>query len=993
MPPRRPNDEPEEPSGEDFLDALLSTAFADDPELEAADSRAARAKTPEHPTSIGPYAVLDMLGSGGVATVWRVFDGELERELAVKLLRPELRGDVEMERRLEEEARISSRLDHPGIVAVHARGRIADGRPYFAMRLVEGRTLAELFAARSENDNRKRLEILEQVASALAHAHRRGIVHGDVKPQNIMVGAFGEVQLMDWGFAFELEERPGETRKRRVGGTPAYMSPEQARGERDAISPRTDVFGLGAMLCEMLTGAPPYRGATKREVVAQATLPALDDAYARLQSCGAGAALTELARRCLAPRPDQRLADAGQVALALNGYLSELEARARGLEIEAAAANARAAQERRARRLGYTLAATLALVSLAASTLWIAWQNARASREETTRSGFEALCERAETLVEEARLDPLAESDLWDRAVGAAREADTWIRARESTPDDRLRATELIARSEAERERARRDRTLRDRILALRAEFVDDVHLVSAELRYSAIFRELGIDVDAPEGDDARAAIRESALKEHLIQTLDAWTYLRRRTGQPDPEAWRRTLSLARSLDADTLREALRSAYADRDVERFLALLAAQPDLTRFPPRSHDLVANCLREMGREAEAIEFLRRALEVHPGDATLTHSLASFLGSAKEPRWDEIERLLWMAHAVRPRDAHLLCDLARILILRERFDEALKLLDRADKLEPPDDRARFFRGFALVLRGSVASGEEILRSAIREGSGLAAMFLAQQLSKRGGNAAAAHYAELAARQGVKPADVEALRTGIYYDGRDLVRAQQAGARAIQLDPTNSLLREFHLRACIESGAHDAARAALADWRRAIERGDTPSASLEAWEREIGSIEAAWKELDREGLVAAEEDPEVRLRLGILAQRAGRFALALELHEAALQSIGSEPPPSWSSEAARCAMALAREHRAEPAKARALRDRAQDLLRQEIELHRDLEVIRRCRLLSSFLVDPLWAAAREGADLADEGERAAWRELFHAIEDELAENDCAVH
>ncbi|MBK9385312.1 MAG: protein kinase [Planctomycetes bacterium] len=992
MPPRHPNDEPEELSAEDFLDALLSTAFADDPELGEADSRAARAKTPEHPTTIGPYAVLDALGSGGVATVWRVFDGELERELAVKLLRPELRGDVEMERRLEEEARISSRLDHPGIVAVHARGRMEDGRPYFAMRLVEGRTLAELLAARSDNDGRKRLEILEQVASALAHAHRRGIVHGDVKPQNVMVGAFGEVQLMDWGFAFELEERPGEERKRRVGGTPAYMSPEQARGERDAISPRTDVFGLGAMLCEMLTGAPPYRGATKREVVAQATLPALDDAYARLQSCDAGATLIDLARRCLAPRPDQRLADAGHVAAALNSYLSELEARARGLEIEAAAANARAAQERRARRLGYTLAATLALVSVAASTLWIAWESARTSREETTRSGFDALRERAETLVEEARLDPLAEHDLWDRAVGAAREADTWIRARESTPDDRLSAAELVSRAETERTRALRERTLRDRILKLRAEFIDDGHLASAEQRYTALFRELGIDIDAPDVESARQAIRDSAIKEHLIQTLDAWTYLRRRTGQPDPEAWRRTLAIARTLDADPLREAMRSAYADRDVERFLALIASQPDLSRFPARSHDLVASCLREMGRGPEAIEFLRRALEVHPGDANLAHSLSSFLGSAKEPRLEEIERLLWMAYALRARDAHIVCDLARVLILRERFDEALHLLDRAEKLDPPDERAHFFRGFALVMRGEVASGEEMLRRAAREGSGLAAMVLAQQLSKRGGNAAAAYYVEMGARQGAKPADVEALRTGIYYDGRDLERAQQAGARAIQLDPKNEALRSFHLRSCIDGGKHDAARAALADWSVAIERGDVPKEDLSTWEREIESIEVAWGTLEREGIDAAGEDAEALLRLGILAQRAGRFELALELHEAALQGIGDEPPPSWCSEAARCSLALALEHRAEPARARALRDRALSLLRREFELHRDAAVSRRCTLLSSFFVDPLWAGVRSGEALVEESERAAWSALFTAMQAELAEKNCAV-
>lgn len=990
----------EEPSGEDFLDALLSTAFAEDPELDRSGSRAAQAKTPETPTVIGPYAVLGSLGAGGVATVWRAFDAELERELAVKLLRPELRGDAEMERRLEEEARLSSRLDHPGIVAVHARGRLEDGRPYFAMRLVEGRTLAQLFAEREDGDARRRLEVLEQVSSALAHAHRRGIVHGDVKPQNIMVGAYGEVQLMDWGFAFELDADAGaRATKRRVGGTPAYMSPEQARGLRDAISPRTDVFGLGAMLCEMLTGAPPYRGATKREVVAQATLPALDDARARLRSSGTGAALIELALRCLAADPAERPADAGEVARELGAYLSDLEARARGLELEAATANARAAQERRARRLGYALAGTIVLVGGIASALWIAWENTRQEREATTRREFRSLCERAETLLEEARLDPLGDDARFARSIAAAREADTWVRARESSGEDLREAERIVALAEREGAAAHRDRALLQRILGLRAEFVDDGHLAAAEQRYTELFRELGLDVDVADTEDAREAIRASALREHLIQTLDAWTYLRRRTGQPSAEAWKRTLALARACDADPLREALRGAYADRDVERFLALLHAQQDLSRFPARSHDLVASCLREMGRQREAIDWLRRALDAYPGDANLAHSLASYLGSEKVPRWEEMERLLWMAYAVRSDDAHLACDLARVLILRERIEEALKLLDRADAMDPPDARARFFRGFALVQQGRVEEGEELLVRAAREGSGLAAMALAQQISQRGGTAAAAHYIELAARYGAKPVDVDTLRAGIYYDGRDLERAKEVGARALRASPENAGLREIHLRACIESGDHAAARAAIADWRAAIVREETPAAELDTWEQELLAVEDAWRELEEQGAACAGDEPEQQLRLGILAQRHERRALAYELLSAAIAEVAEAAPLSWHSEAARSAMALAIERAAEESAARALRDQALNWLRFELELLRaemdaasSARVMRPNLLLSSWLLDPVWAGARSGQALSDDAERGAWHAFFAEVQGELDVHGCGV-
>ena len=190
------------------------------------------------------YQLLNEVGHGGIGVVYRGRDTHLGRELAVKVLRETYRDDANARQRLIEEARIGSQLQHPAIVPVYEQGRLADGRPYFAMKLVEGHTLAELLHNRVDprRDLPRFLGAFHQVCQAMAYTHSRGIVHRDLKPANIMVGAFGEVQVMDWGFAKVLDQRDDAPIHRRspdrddrshtgtLMGTPAYMPPEQARG-------------------------------------------------------------------------------------------------------------------------------------------------------------------------------------------------------------------------------------------------------------------------------------------------------------------------------------------------------------------------------------------------------------------------------------------------------------------------------------------------------------------------------------------------------------------------------------------------------------------------------------------------------------------------------------------------------------------------------------------------------------------------------------------
>src|SRR5258705_2939135 len=155
------------------------------------------------PARIGRYEVLELIGHGGAGAVLKARDAELGRDIAIKLLLHSQSGDPRMRQRFIEEAQVAGQLEHPGIVAIHEMGLFAGDRPYFCMKLVRGRTLAALLEERAslEADRVRFLGIFEQLAQTVAYAHSRGVIHRDLKPSNVMVGAFGEVQLMDWGLA------------------------------------------------------------------------------------------------------------------------------------------------------------------------------------------------------------------------------------------------------------------------------------------------------------------------------------------------------------------------------------------------------------------------------------------------------------------------------------------------------------------------------------------------------------------------------------------------------------------------------------------------------------------------------------------------------------------------------------------------------------------------------------------------------------------------
>lgn len=291
---------------------------------------------------ISHFRVYELLGRGGMGEVYRAHDEDLDRAVALKIIRPKKKrtrrtAEARPQPREEEqregdgreqmsqierfvgEARVTGRLDHPNIVPVYELGMDEENGAFFAMKLVEGDTLT--LALKNDGERRLRpsrlayyLQVFLKVCEAVSFAHSRQVVHRDLKPSNIMVGEYGQVYLMDWGVAVLVERKIDEAESSgrhdrsfgKVVGTIRYMSPEQVQGRHDQVDERSDVFSLGATLYHILTGHAPYMARTLPALLRQALacdfVPAdLDVGKGRVPT-----ALARIATRAMAPAPDDR---------------------------------------------------------------------------------------------------------------------------------------------------------------------------------------------------------------------------------------------------------------------------------------------------------------------------------------------------------------------------------------------------------------------------------------------------------------------------------------------------------------------------------------------------------------------------------------------------------------------------------------------------------------------------------------------------------------
>ena len=678
------------------------------------------------------YRFGNEIARGGMGIVYRARDLNLDREVAVKTVRTGQHDQAT--RRFIQEARITARLQHPGIPPVHDLGTLADGRPFLAMKLIAGRTLDELLRDRREPgpDLGRFVAVFEHVCQAVGYAHNEGVIHRDLKPSNVMVGAFGEVQVMDWGLAKsvrapaldsayeaapDVHDRTGEksgstfhrgsrTEAGTVLGTPAYMAPEQARGESAQVDERADVFALGGILCAVLTGHPPYPGEDVNAIAAAAARADLTNALGRLASVPGEPELVDLCRRCLAVNPVDRPADAGIVAAEVATLRAAAEERAQRAEADRAAAEIREFERRKRLRTRRALAAALIAIAIGGGLAAWGYQRQADAHEDATRierEEEERESEAAERVVREAVAR--AYSDTNDGRWGDARNSVARASDRLAGKPRPSLLWEIVDVAHSDVEMGSALETCRLTRAARRPGTTRYDH-ERAAAAYKDAFDRFGLPVlQLPPGEVA-ARLRASRIAPALVVALDDWA-----AWEPDAKAKTHLRAAARAAEDDSWRNRLRDLWSARD-RAGLAALAQDTDTLKQPVASILLLALSIPESDR----IPLLRAAHPLYPSDFWLNHDLGVALSHQGAKDAAEAIGFLRTAVALRPQTAGARVNLAVALYHAGDYEGSAAACRAGLRLDSGDNHLHHNLGAALREKGDLAGAEAAYREAIR-------------------------------------------------------------------------------------------------------------------------------------------------------------------------------------------------------------------------------------------------------------------------------------
>ena len=872
------------------------------------------------------YQILGEVARGGVGIVYKARDFDIGRDVAIKMLKAELAEDPVRVQRFLEEAQVAGQLQHPGILPVYAVGLRNKETPYFTMKLIKGGTLAAALENRpNPTVGRQRLlDIFAHVTDAMAYAHARGVVHRDLKPANVLVGAYGEVQVMDWGMAKVLE-RGGvadELRAKQsqesvisiiepmrnsdvgtdsivgsVMGTPAYMAPEQAQGQVASIDARTDVFALGGILCEILTGAPPYRSHPEHSIIAQAARCMLRDAHERLDACGADAQLVELTKSCLVPAIRARPRDAGVLSKELEAYVRAVEERARQSQLDAVTARERekaaevraraskrvADEERRAKRLTMGLAVAVLGIVLLGVGGWIWVQVDQRHRTASTEQAVSRHLDEALALLADAQADP-DRAAAWEAALGAAQKAEAAVKAGDAPPATALRVASVLDRIQTGEAKAQevaaaqaRDATLVAALEDLTSRKGPEFDPALLEAGYAQAYEEYGLDVDGTPVAELVRQVQEARILDALVAGLDDWAWLRTRYALGRDATRDRPGEVARLADSDAWRNRVRDAARFGDSSN-LKRLAKSADVATMQVGTVHLLASALDNAGDREGAVAFLRQAVATHPADFWSNLHLAYWLAGKQEPEWAEAVRYYTAAIALRPQSARLLNNLGIALQESKQLDAAIDAYDRALAIDPTLATAWNNLGTARLERGSfdpaIAAFDEAIR---RQAEPAAALYGKGNALLKKGDAPGAIQAFQSALK-VKadfPRARQQLFAALAEDGRQGEAVRMAEA-ALRDHPKTSWAQCQLAHALLRQGAYEKS---IEAFERAIQLGDEDGVAT----HDLGSAYAQLGMWDRaracyaKAVALAPDDVQFHFDLGWAEKNWGAWSDAL--------------------------------------------------------------------------------------------------------------------
>jgi tetratricopeptide (TPR) repeat protein len=660
------------------------------------------------------------------------------------------------------------------------------------------------------------------------------------------------------------------------------MAPEQARGAVSQLDRRTDVFGLGAVLCEILTGQPPYV-AERTEALLRAAEADQEEALARLGRCGADAELVALTRSCLSPAREARPRDGAAVAARLAAYREGVQERLRRSELEKAAALARAAEAKKRQRLTVALAVAVVLgLGTAGVGAWYFRQQQLERQAERDRQEAERLAEVSAALEDATRRK---DEEPPERAWAALDRAEA--RLGDGGPEALRRRAEQVR---AELERRRRDRQMLAKLEEARLRGASDgkegFDHPGSDRQYQEAFRWYDLDVERLPPEEAATRARASALADDLLDALDDWARMIHA-----PNRKQQVLAVADRLDPDPWRRRLRQAVGARDVQA-IQRLAGEPRPERLSSSAVVLLANALDFAGVSEKGLEALRQAQRRRPGDFWLAFELAHACQASGPDGREEAVRYYTASLALRPNSAPTHTNLGSALAAQGKLPEAVAEFQEALRLKPDYPDAHYNLGLTLQTQGKLPEAVAEYREALRlkPDSPDAHINLGNVLQDQGQLAeAVAEFREALRLEPDEPVTHNNLGNALSAQGK-VTEAVAEFREALRLKPD---YLEAHINLGDALSEQGKLPEAVAEYREALRlRPNYPAAHTHlgialASQGKLAEAEAEFREAAR----LKPDDPKAHAILGNVLAAQGKLPEAVAQYRAALRLKPDDP------------------------------------------------------------------------------------------------------